>query len=178
MSANIIKKITEVFNKKDDYEATGIRAPHPYYVLEESLAVVHTQPRLKCCCDSPMPSKTGEANAENTIVAQLHTVPERLKWRWILRVIAGVDQGRQYLAVTPEIRIGRKPENHICLKDPKVSRYHALLRVADTGIHIIDLNSTNGTSVNDQKIVKEQQLASGDRIRVGETLIEINAEPW
>jgi sigma-B regulation protein RsbU (phosphoserine phosphatase) len=92
--------------------------------------------------------------------------------------VAGVDLGRQYLAATQVIKIGRKPENHICLKDPKVSRFHAILRFEDTFLKIVDLCSTNGTSVNGVKITMEQKLASGDQIRVGETLIKIIAEPW
>jgi hypothetical protein len=179
MSSNLIKKITEAFYKKDDYEETNIRLPHPYYDLEEVPNVVDTQPRLKISMEgSPSPGAVA-ADHEATKVAQLHIAQEQLKKvRWILRVVSGVDQGRQYLAVTPEIKIGRKPENHICLKDPKVSRFHAVLHLEGSVINIIDLNSTNGTIVNGEKIMTKKRLASGDQIRVGETAIQIDAEPW
>jgi pSer/pThr/pTyr-binding forkhead associated (FHA) protein len=182
MSSNLIKKITGAFNKKDNYEATNVRLPHPYYKMDEpSIEAVNTQPRLKIPqtqLDRTALQRTGEEGCEATKVAQLNTVQDQFKQRWILKVVAGVDQGRQYLAATHEIKIGRKPENHISLKDPKVSRFHALLRFEDTVLSIVDLNSTNGTSVNGKKITTTQKLCSGDQIRVGETLIQIVAEPW
>jgi hypothetical protein len=179
MSSKLIKRITEVFNKKDDYEATNVRLPHPYYNADEPMEVVNTQPRLKVPQIDPTElQKMGKADFEATKIAQLHIAQDHLKQRWILKVVAGVDLDRQYLAATHEIKIGRKPENHICLKDPKVSRFHAILRFEDSFLNIVDLNSTNGTSVNGEKIVTEQKLYSGDQIRVGETLIQIIAEPW
>jgi hypothetical protein len=178
MSSKLIKKITEAFNKKDDYEATNVRLPHPYYT-EEPPEAGSTQPWLKIPqADPTVTGHTGKVDSEVTKIGCLHMAKERIEQRWILKVVAGVDLGRQYLAATQVIKIGRKPENHICLKDPKVSRFHAILRFEDTFLKIVDLCSTNGTSVNGVKITMEQKLASGDQIRVGETLIKIIAEPW
>lgn len=178
MSSKLIRKIAEAFTKKDDYEATNVRLPHPYYT-EESPEAGNTQPRLKIPQVDPIvQGHTGKVDGEVTKIGRLHMAQERIEQRWILKVVDGVDQGRQYLAATQVIKIGRKPENHICLKDPKVSRFHAVLRFEDTFLNIVDLCSTNGTSVNGEKITMEQKLVSGDQILVGETLIIIIAEPW
>jgi pSer/pThr/pTyr-binding forkhead associated (FHA) protein len=85
--------------------------------------------------------------------------------------------GRQYLATTAEIKIGRKPENHIYLRDPKVSRFHAAVRINGSLLTLVDLESTNGTSVNEVRINTEKQLFPGDRIKVGETVIQVISQP-
>jgi pSer/pThr/pTyr-binding forkhead associated (FHA) protein len=61
------------------------------------------------------------------------------------------------------INIGRKLENHIVIHDPRVSRNHAQLRLIDGSYVIIDLNSTGGTFVNNQRTSKSV-LYSGDTI--------------
>lgn len=48
----------------------------------------------------------------------------------------------------PVINIGRRPDNHLVIDDPRVSRVHAQLRVIREHYNIIDLNSTGGTYVN------------------------------
>jgi pSer/pThr/pTyr-binding forkhead associated (FHA) protein len=88
-----------------------------------------------------------------------------------------LDLGRQYLATTAEMRIGRKPENHIFLRDPKVSRYHAVVRINGSRLTLVDLESTNGTSVNEVIIHAEKRLFPGDRIKVGETVIQVVSQP-
>jgi hypothetical protein len=75
-------------------------------------------------------------------------------------------------AVTHELgtvtNIGRIPENQIELDKPEVSRNHARIAMTETGWLLTDLNSGNGTYVNDER-VKERRLKNGDRIRIGTT---------
>jgi pSer/pThr/pTyr-binding forkhead associated (FHA) protein len=54
--------------------------------------------------------------------------------------------------------------------DTGVSRRHAELRVEDDGFTLVDLNSTNGTTVNNQR-VSSALLAEGDRIGLGATVL-------
>lgn len=61
------------------------------------------------------------------------------------------------------VNIGRKLDNHIVIHDPRVSRNHAQIRVVDGQFVIFDLNSTGGTTVNEQMIDKSI-LYSGDKI--------------
>lgn len=91
--------------------------------------------------------------------------------RWVLTVLEGNDRGRQFIGVTPELKVGRQPENHICLMDPKVSRFHAILKIRDSYLTIKDLQSTNGTFVNNSKI-RRHKIHSGDLIKVGDTLLQ------
>jgi pSer/pThr/pTyr-binding forkhead associated (FHA) protein len=68
------------------------------------------------------------------------------------------------------VTIGRNEDNAIPIDNLAVSGYHA--RIDKTGADYIltDLQSTNGTFVNDKKVVS-QKLAHGDRIIVGKHMI-------
>ncbi len=95
---------------------------------------------------------------------------------WIFTVSSGVDRGRQFVGVTDEIRLGRQPENHIQLRDPKVSRFHAVIRRKGAQLYLEDLNSTNGTFLNGQPLASRKRLEPGDTIKLGQTVIEVGRE--
>lgn len=62
--------------------------------------------------------------------------------------------------------IGRKPENDLIIDDTAVSGRHARILIIGTDAFIEDLQSTNGTLINNYRITK-QMLADGDSILVG-----------
>jgi pSer/pThr/pTyr-binding forkhead associated (FHA) protein len=65
------------------------------------------------------------------------------------------------------ITIGRLPENTISIANMGVSRRHSKIeRTGNQTFIISDLNSLNGTFVNEQK-VKREQLNVGDKITIG-----------
>jgi len=70
------------------------------------------------------------------------------------------------------VRIGRAPDNHIVMLDPKVSRHHGELRVRRGTLVYRDLRSTNGSHVNGSK-VGEIAVGLGDRIEIGDTTIVV-----
>ncbi len=65
--------------------------------------------------------------------------------------------------------LGRVADNHVALPDPKVSRNHARLLVEGDRIHLIDLNSTNGTMVGESQLVANQPypLSYGQEFQIG-----------
>lgn len=65
-----------------------------------------------------------------------------------------------------EIFIGRGYDCEIQLEDEAASRRHAAIQQDADGYVLVDLNSTNGTYVNNESI-KQHRLQAGDRIRVG-----------
>ena len=67
------------------------------------------------------------------------------------------------------LNIGRGPDNHIVVNDRRVSRRHAVLKREGTNYVLEDLDTPNGTFVNDQRI-QRQVLASSDVIRLGNTM--------
>lgn len=78
---------------------------------------------------------------------------------------------RTFRLGTGPITLGRLPECDIVVSDPGASRQHARIRHADGEYVLTDLGSTNGTLVNDEA-VQERILDDGDRITIGETLLE------
>jgi hypothetical protein len=65
------------------------------------------------------------------------------------------------------IKIGRRDTNDIVIKNVSVSGRHAKVESAENGgFMIIDLNSTNGTFVND-KMITTHALKHGDVISIG-----------
>lgn len=95
---------------------------------------------------------------------------------WVFEVISGVDRGRQFVGITHEIKIGRQFDNHIQLNDPKVSRFHAMITQKGSHMVVRDLKSTNGTWINDERVIREKRLVSGDQIKVGETVLNVRYE--
>ena len=62
--------------------------------------------------------------------------------------------------------IGRSSENKIALDDKQCSRRHCQVERTDQGYKLVDLESRNGTRVNDRQ-VNQALLRPGDRIQVG-----------
>ncbi len=62
--------------------------------------------------------------------------------------------------------IGRGPDNVIRIEDSTISHHHATIQINGNEVTLRDLNSTNGTRVNGQRIT-EAKLAQGDTVRFG-----------
>ena len=71
------------------------------------------------------------------------------------------------------ITIGRsKDHNNIVIEDPAVSKSHLQIIKDDNGdYYVIDLDSTNGTYVNGNRITGKVQLHKGDTIVIGYTTL-------
>jgi signal transduction histidine kinase len=87
-----------------------------------------------------------------------------------LFVIQGRDQGTRFRIDDATVFIGRGASCAVQLHDTEVSREHAELRRRGNTVLIRDLGSSNGTFVNGKQ-VKEHELASGDQLQLGRTLL-------
>lgn len=84
-------------------------------------------------------------------------------------VITDTQTGRssEFPLVNPETRIGRLAgANDIVLNDGQVSREHAVLKLTNQALKVVDLDSANGTFFEGKRI-HEQELKSGDTITIG-----------
>lgn len=70
--------------------------------------------------------------------------------------------------------IGRKPENDLIIDDTAVSGRHARILIIGSDAFIEDLQSTNGTLINNKRITK-QMLEDGDGILVGQHQLKFQA---
>ena len=72
----------------------------------------------------------------------------------------------------PVMTCGRDEANDITIIDEEVSRYHMRLSKQSNGYYAVeDLNSTNGTFVNEARIQQDTPLTPGQIIRLGTTII-------
>jgi len=77
------------------------------------------------------------------------------------------DSGTHTFEVGEVFRIGRHPDNDLSLRESKVSRWHAEIRREADHYRIIDMDSLNGTRVNEER-VQDRKLQNGDTIRIGD----------
>lgn len=85
-------------------------------------------------------------------------------------IISGEDAGGTY-PIKGTVSFGRAESNTVVLKDAKVSRQHAQIQQQGNEYVLIDLNSSNGTYVNGQRI-EEHVLSNGDEIHIGDYLLQ------
>lgn len=81
------------------------------------------------------------------------------------------------VALTKErTTLGRRPYNDIVISNLAVSGEHALLHCVGGRVHIEDLQSTNGTYVNQQRIAR-QELQHGDLLNIGQYEMRLQLSP-
>ena len=86
-----------------------------------------------------------------------------------LEALAGPLKGSSIPLSGDRISIGREPSNVIAVVDAGVSRKHCVILQEGGEFKIQDLNSRNSTFVNGVPVT-ERVLASGDEIKVGNSL--------
>ncbi|MGG7178224.1 FHA domain-containing protein [Clostridium paraputrificum] len=79
------------------------------------------------------------------------------------------------IPVRSTITVGRKDDNSIVLSDQHVSGNHARLVIKNNILYIEDLNSTNGTFVNGNRITGRVKLFGNDEIKIGTTNFKVLA---
>lgn len=100
--------------------------------------------------------------------AELLALPEGK--RISLAVIQGPDTGRIFPVTRPVFVIGRQAPADAVLNDGEVSRSHAQVEFRGTSATLRDLKSTNGTYVNEQRIVAAP-IENQAEFRVGATTL-------
>jgi pSer/pThr/pTyr-binding forkhead associated (FHA) protein len=90
-----------------------------------------------------------------------------------LKVISGKHAGQKLRIPAPKFLIGRGEDCQLRPNSDLVSRHHCVLLVGSGGAVIRDLNSRNGTFVNDQKVAGDQALQAGDRLTIGQLKFEV-----
>jgi serine phosphatase RsbU (regulator of sigma subunit)/pSer/pThr/pTyr-binding forkhead associated (FHA) protein len=96
-----------------------------------------------------------------------------------LVVVRGPKQGQQFLLGSEGAVIGRIGEVPISLPSQTVSRRHAQISLLNGAYVVKDLNSANGTFLNDRRLTTAQPLTDGDQLRFGDWVLvfQDDAEP-
>ena len=140
---------------------------------QQAQAVVDAMPH-PAGFPTPAPQQQAPRQAPRTVpdtrrrnIPANTAVPQQVVTRPASCMLIDRQSGRTYAAQAPSCLIGReRSQCGIYLRDPNVSRRHAELSYDGSNWHIVDLNSTNGTLVNDVD-VDECVLRDGDLITVG-----------
>src|SRR5918993_3244536 len=85
-----------------------------------------------------------------------------------LAAISGKLKGAIFALNEETLVIGRETAANLCIADASVSRRHSKIEKKENGFVLTDLDSLNGTFVNDVP-VKSRLLEHGDRVRIGDS---------
>lgn len=96
--------------------------------------------------------------------------PSQIKVR--LSVLSGPKRGTTMILGEPTFMIERESDK-FSLEDASISRHHAILKYQNGMWLIQDLDSTNGTSLNDKPLIPRRlaSIADGSILQVGDTRI-------
>ena len=96
-----------------------------------------------------------------------------------LVIIRGKNAGKEFSCYSQATFIGRVRDNHVTLRDMSASRRHARIERREGDFILEDLDSTNGTILN-KKTVTREMLHHGDKIQIGETVLQfiVDEKGW
>src|SRR5688500_18645287 len=84
-----------------------------------------------------------------------------------LKVLVGGNTGKEIPVPVSRFLIGRSDECHLRPKSDAISRNHCAILIHDDEVAIRDLNSRNGTFLNDERVKGDQPVHTGDKLRIG-----------
>ena len=97
----------------------------------------------------------------------LYLATYKLNTNLIFKLIDGEDGARKTINYIDGIAIGRDPKSDIPIPHPNISWQHAKILKEKSGYYIHDINSTNGTFVNNSVVDGKKKLEDGDKITLG-----------
>ncbi|MDP8222131.1 MAG: FHA domain-containing protein [Candidatus Lernaella stagnicola] len=109
---------------------------------------------------------------EHDLMVSLYTKQSGQQQHPFLECVEGEDVGKRFLIGEGRQVVGRSKQCHIRLNDKHVSSRHAEVRRGGVGLLIEDLESANGTFVNERR-VKRAVLANNDEIRLGQSTLKV-----
>jgi hypothetical protein len=95
--------------------------------------------------------------------------------RLVVERAPGHEEGMIY-DLDGELVLGRGERADIRLEDPFASSRHALIYEQGNSVVIEDLDSTNGTYLNEELLESARPLHPGDRVRIGDSEFEFEVD--
>ena len=89
-----------------------------------------------------------------------------------LRRIHALDSETVHVVTAQGMKIGRTAPADIVVSEPSVSREHCVVELAADKVRVMDLNSTNGTYIDNKRIGRAEILPVGSVLRVGNVSFE------
>lgn len=107
-------------------------------------------------------------------MATASEIKEKLEHYFTPRLIGVTSDGRKVEALLKQVEtdIGKSPHNRFVISDPTVSNTHAVIIARDGCYSIVDLGSSNGTTVDGKQLGSEAyNLKHGDKIQLGQVVL-------
>jgi pSer/pThr/pTyr-binding forkhead associated (FHA) protein len=86
-----------------------------------------------------------------------------------------IANGKSFVIDRPRAVVGRSQRCDYVLSDPNVSRRHFELQLRGSDWYLVDLDSTNGVSVNGRRVATSR-LSPGDEIVVGTSSLRFDVD--
>ena len=96
---------------------------------------------------------------------------------WLLKTDEGADEALTFRISPGNVKtIGRAPRADFIVDASLVSRLHCRVSAGASALEVVDLDSTNGTYVNGQRVTRAH-LNDGDRLGVGRVELVVTRNP-
>lgn len=119
---------------------------------------------------APVPAApTGAPRAAPTPAAAPPAAPQATR----LVIVEPAELRGRAFALVPELTIGRAASCSVTLDDTFASQQHARVSTQAGQYVVEDLGSTNGTYLNRQRVAAPVAVSTGDRIQIGNTVLEL-----
>lgn len=106
--------------------------------------------------------------------AEREATPREKKRQLFLQVVEPKDRAGHTYDLDDELSVGRSPGCGVATTyDAYSSSVHARLYRRGGQLWVEDLNSTNGTFVNSERIARATKLSKGDLLQIGATVFEV-----
>lgn len=140
------------------------------FLLEEAGKITAVLPFSEFANRPPPPPLGEEALAPTKVVQQITLVVPSSRRRFKLKVQDEIQIGRASSELVPEVDLTDDDG-----AEKGVSRLHAKIQAVQEGLVLIDLESTNGTLLNNYRLPPHEPypVQSGDEIRFGDLLVHL-----
>ncbi len=126
---------------------------------------------VKTRLDSEGPRQASQGSGRRTVLLADKRKSPVVGW---FVVLTGEQKGEDFRIREGPNTIGSAPDADIVLRDAAISEKHASLRYKDQKFTITDLDSTNGTFLNDRsEPIAREELKDNDIIRLGEVTLKL-----
>jgi len=92
----------------------------------------------------------------------------------VLKIVAGPAKGAVHKLTKARVILGRDDAD-IAVNDPEISRHHCMLEVRESYANLKDLDSTNGTFFDEER-VRAAMLQNEAEFRIGNSVIRFTVE--
>lgn len=171
--------MAKAYNAKTDFNSSRLNREQPQQTKFEQTEYGQNVQQIQSVqnqrIENPRMYQDSYTESETTVLSmkKMTEQGENTQPKGILYFV----QNQQSITIEKdEFRIGKKQEisDYVITNDSSVSRQHAVIQRRNGKFYITDLDSTNGTFVNEQRISGTVRLQDGDNIRYANVISVFN----